>query len=225
MVLEPLDNIKGIDAVLVVGATGTHGAAAIPYLLYGDTSPSGHFADTYAYELESNVNYDYITNLGKYTNASEYLGDLASKSDAYMDFVESIYVGYKWYETADHDGIWNNSKYSRTILDNEGNNKTLKGYDSVVQYPFGYGLSYTTFEWSNASIEIKDKDNKVVSDGYITDESKITINVTVKNTGDIAGKDVVQVYLTAPFTKGGIEKSYVNLVGYEKTIVLEPQSE
>lgn len=225
MVLEPLDNIKGIDAVLVVGATGTHGAAAIPYLLYGDTSPSGHFADTYAYEFESNVNYDYITNLGKYTNASEYLGDLSNKSDAYMDFVESIYVGYKWYETADHEGIWNNSKYSRTILDNEGNNKTLKGYDSVVQYPFGYGLSYTTFEWSNASIEIKDKDNKVISDGYITDESKITINVTVKNTGAVAGKDVVQVYLTAPFTKGGIEKSYVSLVGYEKTIVLEPQSE
>ena len=105
MVLEPLDNIKGIDAVLVVGATGTHGAAAIPYLLYGDTSPSGHFADTYAYELESNVNYDYITNLGKYINASEYLGDLANKSDAYMDFVESIYVGYKYFETRYEDGM------------------------------------------------------------------------------------------------------------------------
>ena len=225
MVLDFIDTIPGIDACLVVGATGTHGARAIPYLLYGDNSPSGHFADTYAYELESNVNYDYITNIGKYTNANEYLGDLATKSDAYMDFAEGIYVGYKWYETADKEGIWNNAKYTRKVLDREGKEVTLKGYDSVVQYPFGYGLSYTKFEWSNPVITVKDKNGKEITNGTFTDESKITIDVTVKNIGETAGKDVVQVYLTAPYKDGQIEKSYVSLVGYEKTIKLEPQSE
>ena len=219
MELSFMDTIKGLDACVYVGTTGTQAAISIPSLLYGDTPFSGKLADTIPYSFDySPASYStwYIKN--GYTNSP-------NENGWGVDYVEGIYVGYKWFETADHEGIWNNSKYSRTILDNEGNNKTLKGYDSVVQYPFGYGLSYTTFEWSNASIEIKDKDNKVVSDGYITDESKITINVTVKNTGAVAGKDVVQVYLTAPFTKGGIEKSYVNLVGYEKTIVLEPQSE
>ncbi|EKC64035.1 hydrolase family 3 C domain protein, partial [human gut metagenome] len=107
---------------------------------------------------------------------------------SFVDYVEGIYVGYKYYETASDDGVIN--------------------YEDVVKYPFGYGLSYTTFE---------QKMNDFSDNG-----DNVTFNVTVTNTGDVAGKDVVEVYFTPPYTNGGIEKASVNLIDYAKTGEIAP---
>lgn len=192
------ETIEGIDACLVVGLTGSQAASAIPSLLYGEKNPSGRLADTYAYEFFSNVNYTHGTSSGWY------------QPDGMFDYIEGIYVGYKWYETAFAEGIWDD-------VDNDFG----KGYKGVVQYPFGFGLSYTDFSWQLQGVTIKDGD-VVRSDNTICEKSIITLSVNVENVGTTSGKDVVEVYLTAPYTKGGIEKAYVNLVGFEKTSELAP---
>lgn len=107
---------------------------------------------------------------------------------SFTNYVEGIYVGYKYYETADDDGK----------ID----------YDATVQYPFGYGLSYTTFTQEMSNLTVKD--------------DEITFDVTVTNTGDVAGKDVVEIYYNPPYTNGGIEKATANLIDFEKTQMLEP---
>ena len=223
MELDFVDTIPGIDACLVVGATGTRAAEAIPSVLYGEVSPSGHFTDTYAYDMASNVNFKRTSaqGIGHYTNASELYptgagsnaGSTTRTAPAFIDYIEGVYLGYKWYETADVEGIWNN--YTRDIYDNDGNKVTLKGYDSVVQYPFGYGLSYTEFNWVVESVSIPDGSN-------IDRNSKIQIQVAVENVGAYAGKDVVQIYLTPEYHRGEIEKAAVNLVGFAKTSNLQP---
>lgn len=110
-------------------------------------------------------------------------------------YAEDIYVGYKWYETAAHENYFK--------------------YEDVVQYPFGYGLSYTTFKWEIESLSLAEN-------SYLNKESEIEIKVKVTNTGEVAGKDVVELYYTAPYTKGGVEKSYVNLLDFNKTPLLKP---
>ena len=122
---------------------------------------------------------------------------------AYTDYVEGIYVGYKWYETADKEGLWN-----------DVNNEFGKGYDGVVQYPFGYGLSYTSFEY-----ELEKVSPEINS--FITNETEIELNIKVTNTGNVAGKDVVAAYVSLPYTKGGIEKTSIQLCGFEKTGLIE----
>ncbi len=223
MELDFVDTIPGIDACLCVGATGTRGASAIPSILYGEVSPSGHFTDTYAYDMSSNVSWmrTGADNNGHYTNkdglyptgAGSNAGSSVREAPAFTDYIEDIYVGYKWYETANVEGIWEG--YSREILDEEDNLVTVEGYESVVQYPFGFGMSYTTFDWEVQSLSIP-------NGGMITDKSKIKMEIRVTNTGAYAGKDVVQVYVNAPYTVGGIEKSYVSLVGFAKTAAIEP---
>ncbi|MBR1891729.1 MAG: glycoside hydrolase family 3 C-terminal domain-containing protein [Clostridia bacterium] len=231
MELDFVDTIPGIDACLVVGATGTRGANAIPYVLYGENadgdlvSPSGKFADTYPYELSSNVNYLRTSSqgIGHYTGvnssvypvgASSNAGVATRQAPAFIDYIENVYLGYKWYETADVEGIWNS--YQRDVLDEQtGAAKRLSGYQAVVQYPFGYGLSYTQFKWTVHSLSVADN-------SAINDKSKITVELSVENVGEYPGQDVVEVYVTPPYYRGGVEKPSVNLVGFAKTNVIQP---
>lgn len=225
MNLSFLDSINGLDSCLIVGGTGNKAANAIPYVLYGEktvtdedgnettvkVSPSGKTVDTYAYDFTSNAVYanagmdginTYVGSNGLYptTTTNPNVGGRDNKypGASYLDYVEGIYVGYKWYETADVEGYW----------DKRG------GYDSVVQYPFGYGMSYTTFEWSFISALPAAGSTLSETD---SDGGSINVTVNVKNTGNYPGQDVVELYFTAPYTKNGIEKSAVNLAAFAKT--------
>ena len=234
MELGFLNTIPGIDACLIVGGTGPNAAAALPALLYGEVSPSGHLADTYAYEFESNVNYNHVGlwGEGRYTNGDDLLlvgvgqnaGDAADHGNSYVDYIEGIYVGYKWFETADAEGVWADSE--RTVYGADGTTpETVTGYDAVVQYPFGYGLTYAgedAFDWEIVSVTAG---GETLTDGHTftgseTDD-EIAVNVRVTNTSEFPAKDVVQLYLTAPYDESApIEKSHVSLAAYTKTITL-----
>lgn len=195
-----------INAALFIGYPGYYGTPALAEILKGDINPSGHMVDTCAYDLRSAPSY---VNVGPdATHVYE------GRGGRYTDYAEDIYVGYRWYETADAEGYYDN--YSLDIY-----GKDRYGYDAVVQYPFGYGLSYTTFSWTLDSVT-KEDGSSVNNKAKITADDVLTYHVWVENTGDVAGKDVVQLYYTAPYTKGGIEKSAVNLIDFKKTTLLEP---
>lgn len=205
-----LDAISGIDACFYLGYTGTRGAVALPSLLYGDISPSGKTVDIFPY--------DAFTNPGNVFLSQKY----SDYNSAYIDITENIYIGYKWYETADAEGFWNDY----TLYEGE---RQKTGYDAVVQFPFGYGLSYTTFDWMIKGFYLHDENlgegeerTELAPGSNITDKTKIDVVVNVKNTGTVRGREVVEVYLTAPYVQGGIEKAYVSLVGFNKTNILEP---
>ncbi|MCQ2797042.1 MAG: glycoside hydrolase family 3 C-terminal domain-containing protein [Bacilli bacterium] len=210
MMLDYLDDIEGIDACISVGATGVQGALSIPEILWGDASPSGHLTDTIPYDFRNNVTYfrgnSKFTH--KYTGAPSSCttmgagGNAFYRTSVYVEYTEGIYVGYRWFETADAEGFWDTAEYG--------------GYENVVQFPFGYGMSYTTFDWKFI------ESSKPESEPLVDNKEKITLTVQVKNTGTVAGKDTVQVYLNAPYYKGGIEKSEVKLVAYAKTPELQP---
>lgn len=182
--LEEYDCVK---AALYVGLPGQSGALAIPRILCGEVNPSGRTADTLAYDYQTN-NPTYVN--GRYVDNS-------------MVYQEGIYVGYKWYETADEEGFFSGV-----------NNAYGTGYDAVVQYPFGYGLSYTDFEWE-ATPSWSAADD-------ISATGEYTVEVTVRNTGNTAGKDVVELYYTPPYTSGGIEMASVNLLAFAKTDTIQP---
>ncbi|MGM9593007.1 MAG: glycoside hydrolase family 3 C-terminal domain-containing protein [Candidatus Onthomonas sp.] len=215
MSLAPLESIPGIDACLLLGGTGENGAKAIPSILYGDVNPSGRLTDTYAYDLKTSSTYANSGDegLGYYTNADGLYpadgvttnGNLSDNAlypgVAYVDYAENIYVGYKWYETAYIEGYWDNVS-----------NEFGTGYEGVVQYPFGYGLSYTSFDW-----EIVD-----ATQGELDRNDQVSVTVKVTNTGDVAGKDVVQFYFNPPYYTGEIEKSAVVLGDFAKTRLLQP---
>lgn len=225
MELGFMETIPGLDACLYVGGTGINAATAIPYIIYGENaegdyvSPSGKLTDTLAYEMESSAAYATAgkKGVGMYTNATkaENLYPLIVQNDNdylkpsyagiyYVDYVENIYVGYKWYETADAEGYWK-----------DVDNKYGKGYDGIVQYPFGYGLSYTEFEWEITGVSIPEGSN-------LKKDDNIEITLSVTNVGDHPGQDVIQVYYNPPYYKNGIEKSSSNLCAFAKTEVLEP---
>lgn len=216
--LDFLDTIKGLDSCLIVGATGNEGARAIPKILFGEKNPSGRLADTQPYDFTDYIAYNYCgydgvsfynnTDIPYGVNQTTNAGVTNRPSLPYVDYVEGIYVGYRWYETAAQEGTFNNAK--RTILDENGNEVEVSGYDAVVQYPFGYGLSYTTFSHNIISITS-------TTDDKITADTKIEIKVQVTNTGNVPGKDVVELYMTPQFNVGEIEKAYVNLVDFAKT--------
>lgn len=189
---------KDIDAVLWIGSPGQTGMNAVAKVLKGDINPSGRLVDTYAYDLTSAPSYQ---NFGEffYTNASFmetdwFGGDAVESFYPYLDYAEGIYVGYRYYETR--------------YIDNETGECDEAAYQNAVQYPFGYGGSYTTF--------------KQEISGFTSNNKTASMTVKVTNTGNVAGKEVVQVYLTAPYTVGGIEKSHVSLIGFAKTGLLEP---
>ena len=213
MALGRLDAIPGVDAVLSVGYTGEYAANAIPRLLWGDVCPSGKTNETWAYDLSTNPSYanSGLDGTGSYSNGKglyPYDGTLintvgtfpAYDRVSYVDYSEGIYVGYKWYETADAEGYWD-----------DVSNEYGTGYDGVVQYPFGYGLSYTTFSW-----EVTSHSRKIAANGDISCTVKVT------NTGSVAGKDVVELYYSPPYYSGGIEKSAVELGAFAKTDTLAP---
>lgn len=216
MQMDFMKKIPGLDACLLVGPTGTVGAKAIPQVLYGDVNPSGRTADTWPMVHEYNPAYftsgnfsnekgPYYTNIpsGANLNSSNKQGDNLSNLN-FADYIEGIYVGYKWYETADKEGFWDTDPYN--------------GYENVVAYPFGHGLSYTTFNWevlgSNPS-----------KGSSINENQDVTVQVKVTNTGNRPGKDVVEAYLEAQYYPGEIEKSAVKLVGFQKTKNLLPGEE
>ena len=225
MELGFMDTIPGLDSCLVVATTGSAGARAIPSILYGDVNPSGRLADTYAYDLSTSSTYvdtgsgndttNFYTNgdglyptYVQHTNGST---NVPYEGVAYTDYRESVYLGYRWYETADEMGFWD-SAYAENKWGIEN------GYDDVVQYPFGYGLSYTEFEWNITYLEIPNG-TSISLDGE--DNSVIKVGVTVTNVGDVAGQDVVELYYSAPYDQ--IEKSSVVLGAYGKTQqILEP---
>ena len=217
MELGPIESIPGVDACLLVGCTGSVGTKAIPKLLWGDVNPSGRTSDTYAYDLSTAASYPNsgTWGIGTYTNSKGHypadgtlngnVGTISAyEGVSYYDYQEGIYVGYRWYETADEEGFWDD-------VDNEYG----KGYDGVVQYPFGYGLSYTDFSWEVVDSSIEDGDT-------ISEDSQITLTARVTNTGQNAGKDVVELYYTAPYYTGGIQKSSVELAAFAKTKLLVP---
>ena len=191
-----------IDAVLFMATPGNYGTYGVGNILTGKVSPSGKLADTYSYDVTDNPAY-YTYGTNEYTNASEWsdittyankrVKSLDSNYARYYHYYEGIYVGYRYYETRyiGDDNVYTAAEEAE--------------YQKHVQYPFGYGLSYTTFSWSDPVWTIGGKGGKV------------SVSVTVTNTGSVEGKDVVEVYLTAPYVKGGIEKSAVELVGYAKT--------
>lgn len=215
MELGFMETIAGLDSCMVVGGTGVNAATAIPKLLYGDATPSGRLSSIYAYELEtastfanSGANlrlYEDTSAKGYYpydgTNNGNVDGNEAYPGIAYVDYAEGIYLGYRWYETADAEGYWD------TVSNEYG-----KGYNGVVQYPFGYGLSYTTFEKSIGEVNHS-------SGSTVTADDTIEITVDVTNTGNVAGREVVQVYFTAPYTSGGIEKASIELIATAKTVL------
>lgn len=228
MELGFLDTIEGIDACLIVGGTGINAASVLPEIIYGEISPSGKLADTYAYEFESAAAYDNsgLDGTGVYTNGDNLLlagtssnaSPTGNHGKSYLDYVEGIYVGYKWYETADCEGVWDNIS-----------NQYGTGYEAVVQYPFGYGLSYVDeedFVWEVTSLtigsgeDVEDVQSGFTFTGEETDDT-VTMTVRVTNNGTMSAKDVVELYVTAPYTDGGIEKSYVSLVAYAKTSTIE----
>jgi beta-glucosidase len=196
----------GIDSALYVGYPGYYGATAIAEILDGEVNPSGHMVDTAAYDLTTAPSYANSSNDASRT--------YANRGGHYMDYAESIYVGYKWYETADAEGYWNGAS-----LNSYGHAKS--GYNAVVQYPYGYGKSYTTFDWSLTSVTLGDGTALIAGESLPSD-AKVIYTVWVENTGSVAGKDVVQLYYSAPYTSGGIEKSAVNLIDFQKTASLDP---
>lgn len=188
-----LANYPQIKSVLWCPPAGQTGFSALGEVLAGDVNPSGKTSDTFLKDLTESVSYNNFGNFA-YDNVDDFAvsysfftGDVTA-SPNFVNYVEGIYVGYKFYETADDEGLIN--------------------YDDYVQYPFGYGLSYTTFDQKMGDVTYAD--------------GKVSFDVTVTNTGDMAGKDVVEAYYNPPYTDGGIEKASVNLVAFEKTKELAP---
>lgn len=189
----PVLDTEDVDACLWVGTLGQEGAWAIGEALSGGVNPGGRLVDTWAYDPAS---VPAAANLGDYTISNSAV-DAGNK---YMVYAENIYVGYRYYET----------RYEDALL-GQGNAGQFS-YDDQVQFPFGYGLSYTQFEWSDFRMS-------ETADGF-------DISVNVQNAGSAAGKEVVQIYLQNPYTdydrQYGIEKPAVELVGFAKTSLLEP---
>ena len=195
-----------VDACLWIGHPGEAGVVGVGTILTGRTNPSGRLVDTYAYDVTTNPTY-YNTDDNRYVNA---------ENQTFYQYEEGIYVGYRYFETADSVGYFDSEEFTS----HEFKNGAATGYEEVVQYPFGYGLSYTEF-----TEEITASDINLEAHGT----NSVTVKVT--NTGDVAGKNVVQLYMEAPYQsdmenfgiKGvGLEKSKVVLVGFDKTETLEP---
>ena len=187
------DEYPQIKSVVWCPGTGNVGFNALGKVFSGEVNPSGKTPDTFVYDMTTapwwnNAEKTEYTNLADMAVEGMNAGTAQVYAPAFTNYVEGIYVGYKYYETAAQEGA----------ID----------YDKTVQYPFGYGLSYTEFEQKMGELEEKD--------------GQISVDVEVTNTGDVAGKDVVEVYYKPPYTNGGIEKSSSNLIEFAKTDLLQP---
>lgn len=205
MEIDEIKNNDGVDAIMEIGFPGGYGFYGVADILSGEANPSGHLTDTYAV---TNANSPAAQNFGNYewTNADPSVNINAEEVEA-----EDIYTGYKYYETRYADTVLGQGNADATVGSSTGK---AWNYDDEVSYPFGYGLSYTTFEQTLKSVDV-DLANRTV-----------TAEVDVKNTGDVAGKDVVQLYTSVPYTdydvENKVEKSAVQLLDYEKTDMIEP---
>ena len=196
MELGWINDYPQIGAVILAPGTGASGMIALGEILNGSVNPAGRTADTYLYDLKSAPTWNHSGNSGNHLyQGVEDLTKQLAREDAsfngvvsFLDYVEGIYMGYKFYETAAEEG--------------------LIDFDSTVQFPFGYGLSYTSFEQKITDLQ--------------KDDVNVTVTVEIKNTGSVAGKDVVELYFTPPYTNGGIEKASVNLIDFGKTALLQP---
>ena len=187
------DEYPQIKSVVWCPGTGNVGFNALGKVFSGEVNPSGKTPDTFIYDMTTapwwnNAEKTEYTNLADMAVEGMNAGTAQVYAPAFTNYVEGIYVGYKYYETAAQEGA----------ID----------YDKTVQYPFGYGLSYTEFEQKMGELEEKD--------------GQISVDVEVTNTGNVAGKDVVEVYYKPPYTNGGIEKSSANLIEFAKTDLLQP---
>lgn len=195
MELGFINEYSQIKSAIWCPGTGQSGFEALGEIVAGTVNPSGKTSDTFVTDLTATPTWN---NFGyfKYDNMDEYAytsnnfktGEEETALPSFVNYVDGIYVGYRFYETAAAEGLIN--------------------YDDTVVYPFGYGLSYTTFTQEMGAIS--------------EDNGTISFDVTVTNTGDVAGKDVVEVYYNPPYTNGGIEKASANLIQFEKTEVLQP---
>ena len=205
MEIDEIKNNDGVDAIMEIGFPGGYGFYGVADILSGEANPSGHLTDTYAV---TNANSPAAQNFGNYewTNADPSVNINAEEVEA-----EDIYTGYKYYETRYADTVLGQGNADATVGSSTGK---AWNYDDEVSYPFGYGLSYTTFEQTLKSVDV-DLANRTV-----------TAEVDVKNTGDVVGKDVVQLYTSVPYTdydvENKVEKSAVQLLDYEKTDMIEP---
>lgn len=188
------EQIKGVLLCAGAGATGFN---ALGNVIAGNINPSGKTADTWLKDLHqapyfNNIGHFAYTNTEEVEAAAKEAWERADGIVSFVNYTEGIYTGYRYYETAAQEG--------------------LIDYDEVVLYPFGYGLSYTSFTQSMGELKVT--------------EDEISVDVTVTNTGETAGKEVVELYYNPPYTDGGIEKSSVNLAAFDKTEMMEPgQSE
>ena len=192
------NNEYGVDAALWIGGVGATGINAVAEILNGGINPSGSLVDTYCYDNYSSPAMQNFTPVVYDGDTSQ----IPAHADTYMVYQEGIYVGYKYYETRYEDyvmGTGNAGEYA---------------YNDDVAFPFGYGLSYTDFEYSDMSMS------------YDEATTTYTFNVKVTNTGDVAGKETVQIYVSSPYTQydieNKVEKASVSLVGFEKTDILAP---
>ena len=189
-----IEDYPQIKSLIYCPAAGQTGFEALGSILCGDVNPSGKTVDLFAADFTDTPTYNnfgdfFYTNMDEYSYVPEEIsGGNEVANPSFVNYVEGIYVGYRFYETAADEGFLN--------------------YDEEVLYPFGYGMSYTTFEQEMGEMN--------VSDGMVS------FDVTVTNTGDTAGKDTVEVYYNPPYTNGGIEKATANLVAFEKTELLNP---
>ena len=175
-----------IDSAIFMGHPGLTGAKAVAEILTGKVNPSGHLVDTWPYDVKSAPSYQ---NFGNDTTLSH----TGASRGKFTDYLEGIYVGYRYYTT-------------RGMVDRDKGYK----YEDEVQFSFGHGLSYTTFDKSIVGFEV----NK--------SKQTITVSVEVKNTGTVAGRDVIQLYTHAPYYEGGIEKAWYSLSAFTKTDIIQP---
>lgn len=205
MEVQEIEDNVGVDAILQVGLPGGYGFYGVADILSGAVSPSGHLTDTYAVKNASAPSAQNFGDL-QWANANPDI----SMNDAIVE-AENIYIGYKYYETRYFDTVMGQGNAASTVGSSTG---SAWNYDDEVTYPFGYGLSYTTFEQTLDNLNV-DLENETV-----------TANVTVKNTGSVAGKDVVQLYVSLPYTdydkEHGVEKAAIQLLDYGKTAELAP---
>lgn len=232
MEVEELKQDPEIDSLMYVGFPGKYGFDGVVNVVSGEASPSGHLTDTYA--VDSTMS-PAVQNFGKIaiedlspivstdslmgtldatSPLGSFGGDASLSADHYLIEAEGIYVGYKYYETRYYDTIVDAGNASSSVGASNGNSEW--DYANEVSYTFGYGLSYTDFE-------------QTIKDVKVNDDNTVSATVSVKNTGDVAGKDVVQLYVQTPYTdydkENNVEKSAIEFIGMEKTDTLQPSEE
>lgn len=230
MEIDELKNDEAVDSILYIGFPGTYGMNGVADVLSGEANPSGHLADTYAVdfaEAPASQNFGRIElsdlsaitapdslmpNLAATSPLGSFGGEPSMSANYYLIEAEGIYTGYKYYETRFYDSVLGQGNASSSK--GASNGADSWEYDNEVSYPFGYGLSYTEFEQTLDSVKVNEA------------EQTITATVTVKNTGNVAGKDAVQLYYQAPYTdydkQNNVEKSAIELLDMGKTSDLAP---